>query len=120
MKVLVTGAAGYIGSHTSFALLQAGYDVVALDNYSNSSPISLQRVGELAKREPNVIECDCGDSWALTEVFDEHSDIEAVLHFAAFKAVGESTERPLDYYRNNVSGSIAGNWSNHSGMVTSR
>jgi len=107
MKVLVTGAAGYIGSHTAFALLQAGYDVVALDNYSNSSPISLQRVGELAKREPTVIECDCGDSWALTEVFDEHSDIEAVLHFAAFKAVGESTERPLDYYRNNVSGSIA-------------
>ena len=107
MKVLVTGGAGYIGSHATLVLLQAGHEVVTLDNYSNSSPVSLQRVGELAQRDPVTLEGDAGDPATLEKIFEEHSDIEAVLHFAAFKAVGESTEKPLPYYRNNVAGSIA-------------
>ena len=86
MKVLVTGGAGYIGSHATLVLLQAGHEVVTLDNYSNSSPVSLQRVGELAQRDPVALEGDAGDPATLEKIFEEHSEIEAVLHFAAFKA----------------------------------
>ena len=107
MKVLVTGGAGYVGSHATLVLLQAGHEVVTLDNYSNSSSVSLQRVGELAQRDPVALEGNAGDPATLEKIFEEHPEIEAVLHFAAFKAVGESTEKPLPYYRNNVAGSIA-------------
>ena len=107
MKVLVTGGAGYIGSHTSLALLESGFEVVSLDNFSNSSPDSLARVEKLAGRKVISIEGDLADRLLLRRLFSEHADVSAVIHFAAFKAVGESTFQPLSYYRNNVSGSIA-------------
>ena len=106
-KILVTGGAGYIGSHTTLALLEAGYDVVVLDNFSNSFPESLIRVGKLSGTRPVVVEGDLNDEGLLSSIFSEHAGIEAVIHFAALKAVGESTECPLKYYRNNVSGSIS-------------
>ena len=107
MKVLLTGGAGYIGSHAALALLEAGHEVVVLDDYSNSSPEALRRVGELAGRDPVFREGDAGDRETLQSLFREEAGISAVLHFAAFKAVGESTEKPLAYYRNNVAGSVA-------------
>lgn len=107
MKVLVTGGAGYIGSHTTLALLEAGHDVVVLDNFSNSFPESLVRVGKLAGRSPVVVEGDLTDSSLLKKLFLDHPKVEAVIHFAALKAVGESTEFPLKYYHNNVAGSIS-------------
>ena len=106
MKVLVTGGAGYIGSHTTLVLLEAGYEVVVIDNFSNSIPESLIRVGKLAGKQPIVMEGDLTDSSLLENLFEVHKDISAVIHFAALKAVGESTEYPLKYYHNNVSGSI--------------
>jgi UDP-glucose 4-epimerase len=106
MKILVTGGAGYIGSHTTLALLNAGYDVVVLDNFSNSSKLSLERVAKLAGKSPNVVEGDILDDSAIRSLFDSHSDISAVIHFAALKAVGESAEHPIRYYENNVAGSI--------------
>jgi UDP-glucose 4-epimerase len=106
MKILVTGGAGYIGSHTTLSLLEAGYDVVVLDNFSNSFPESLTRVGKLAGKEPVVVEGDLTDSSLLKKLFLDHPEVEAVIHFAALKAVGESSEFPLKYYHNNVSGSV--------------
>jgi len=106
MKILVTGGAGYIGSHTTLALLEAGHDVVVLDNFSNSLPESLVRVAKLAGKEPVAVEGDLTDSSLLKKLFLDHPEVEAVIHFAALKAVGESTEYPLKYYYNNVAGSI--------------
>lgn len=104
MVILVTGGAGYIGSHTTLALLQAGYDVVVLDNLSNGSSESLNRVAKIAKRECLLIKGDVRDSALLCRLFEEHS-VEAVFHFAGLKAVGESVTQPLRYYDNNVLGS---------------
>ena len=104
--ILVTGGAGYIGSHTVIELLSAGYDVVVLDNYANGSPEALRRVRELTNKDFAVYEMDILDSTALNCLFAEQA-IDAVIHFAAFKAVSESVERPLDYYRNNVAGTIS-------------
>ena len=104
--ILVTGGAGYIGSHTVLALLQAGWRVVVLDNFSNSSPESLRRVAELAGREPVLVRGDVRDREALARVFASHP-ISAVMHFAGLKAVGESVREPLRYIDNNVSGSVA-------------
>ena len=106
MKVLVTGGAGYIGSHTTLVLLEARYEVVVIDNFSNSFPESLVRVGKLAGRQPILVVGDLTDSSLLQNLFEEHKDISSVIHFAALKAVGESTQYPLKYYQNNVSGSI--------------
>ena len=106
MKILVTGGAGFIGSHTTLTLLEAGYDVVVLDNFSNSFPQSLTRVAKLAGKGPIVVEGDLTDSSLLQNLFTENKNISAVIHFAALKAVGESTEYPLKYYHNNVTGSI--------------
>ena len=106
MKFLVTGGAGYIGSHTVLLLLEERHDVVVVDNFSNSFPDSLNRVGKLAGKHPIVMEGDLTDLSLLQNLFEEHKDISAVIHFAALKAVGESTEYPLKYYQNNVSGSI--------------
>lgn len=104
MKVLVTGGAGYIGSHTTLALLQAGFDLVVLDNLSNSSAKSLSRVAKIAGRSATFVVGDLRDSTLLGRLFAEHS-VDAVLHFAGVKAVGESVVQPLRYYDNNVHGS---------------
>jgi UDP-glucose 4-epimerase len=106
MTVLVTGGAGYIGSHTSLQLLQSGYDIVVLDNFSNSQPISLARVKQLSGVDFPTISGDIRDKSALRDLFKRY-DITSVIHFAGLKAVGESTEKPMLYYDNNVAGSLS-------------
>jgi UDP-glucose 4-epimerase len=106
IKTLITGGAGYIGSHTTLALLHVGHDVVVIDNLCNSSVESLKRVAQLARREPVFVEGDIRDRKLLDHLFAEHT-IDAVLHFAGLKAVGESVTQPLRYYDNNVHGSQA-------------
>lgn len=103
--VLLTGAAGYIGSHTWLALLAAGFDVVGVDDFSNSSPEVLNRLATLAGVEPVFERADVCDAAAMDAVFARHRP-QAVVHFAAFKAVGESTAEPLAYYRNNLGGLV--------------
>ena len=103
--ILITGGAGYIGSHACLEFLEAGYDVVALDNLCNSSRESLRRVEKLTGRELVFVEGDIRDRSALDALF-RHHDIDAVIHFAGLKAVGESVEKPLLYYDNNIAGSI--------------
>ncbi|MDU6807974.1 MAG: UDP-glucose 4-epimerase GalE [Clostridium sp.] len=105
MSILVTGGAGYIGSHTSIELLQAGYDIVIVDNFCNSKPESLNRIEELTGKKPKFYEVDILDRKGLNKVFDENN-IEAVIHFAGLKAVGESVEKPIEYYENNISGTL--------------
>lgn len=104
--ILVTGGAGYIGSHTCVELLDAGYDLVVIDNFSNSKPAVLERIGRISGRAPSFAEVDIRDRGALRDVFREHQ-IDAVIHFAGLKAVGESVAQPLRYYDNNLSGSVA-------------
>ena len=103
--ILLTGAAGYIASHTWLALQAAGFDVVGVDNFSNSSPLVLERIEALGGRKPVFVQADVGDPAAMAAVFSAHP-IDAVVHFAAFKAVGESTQIPLTYYRNNLGGLV--------------
>jgi UDP-glucose 4-epimerase len=103
--VLVTGGVGYIGSHTTLCLLEAGYDVVVLDNLSNSSPAALQRVEKISGRKPFFIHGDVRDRALLDSLFLKHS-FSGVLHFAGLKAVGESVNHPLQFYENNVAGSV--------------
>jgi len=105
-RLLVTGGAGYIGSHTAVALLEAGHDVVSLDNFSNSSPRALERVQRIAGRPLVSIEGDVRDTALLARLFAQHT-LDGVIHFAALKAVGESVEKPLAYYDNNVGGTLA-------------
>ena len=105
MRVLVTGGAGYIGSHTCVELLDAGHQVVVVDNLCNSSSESLRRVVEITGKRLAFVKADLRDRDALREVFREHG-IDAVIHFAGLKAVGESTQIPLEYYENNISGTI--------------
>jgi UDP-glucose 4-epimerase len=103
--ILITGGAGYIGSHACVEFLEAGYDIVVVDNLCNSSAESLQRVRELTGQDFPFVEGDIRDRWMLDELFREH-DIDAVIHFAGLKAVGESVENPLLYYDNNIAGSV--------------
>ena len=103
--ILLTGATGYIGSHTWLALLADGFDVVGVDDFSNSSPRVLERLRQIAGREPVFERTDVCDAAAMHAVLDRHA-VDAAVHFAAFKAVGESTARPLAYYRNNVGGLV--------------
>lgn len=105
MRVLVTGGAGYIGSHTALELLNTGYDVVVVDNFSNSKQESLRRVQELTGKALTFYEVDILDKDALRELFAA-APIDAVIHFAALKAVAESVAQPLRYYHNNVTGTI--------------
>lgn len=105
MKILVTGGTGYIGSHTAVVLLQAGHDVVLLDNFSNSSAVVADRISEIANKPVTLVEGDITDSPALDRFFKQH-EIDSVVHFAGLKAVGESTQYPLAYFRNNVEGTI--------------
>jgi UDP-glucose 4-epimerase len=104
--LLITGGAGYIGSHTIVELLQAGHEVVCIDNYVNSSPEALRRVERIAERRVTQVEGDVRDAAALGRIFAQHA-IDGVIHFAALKAVGESVARPLAYYDNNVGGALA-------------
>ena len=104
-SILVTGGAGYIGSHTTLALLEAGLDVIVLDNLANSSQESLRRVERICGKSVTFIKGDIRDRELLDSIFSRHS-IQAVLHFAGLKAVGESVQQPLAYYENNVSGSV--------------
>ncbi|OAL72762.1 UDP-glucose 4-epimerase [Trichophyton violaceum] len=105
-SVLVTGGTGYIGSFTALALLEAGYKVVVVDSLYNSSEEALNRIELICGKRPEFVNLDVRDEVAFDKVFDAHPDIDSVIHFAALKAVGESTERPLDYYDVNVYGSI--------------
>ena len=104
-SILVTGGAGYIGSHTVVELLQAGFQVVVLDNFSNSSPEALKRVERITGRSLTVYEADLLHESALEEIFSRHSP-QAVIHFAGLKAVAESVAEPLSYYRNNLVGTL--------------
>ncbi len=104
--ILVTGGAGYIGSHTCISLIEAGFDVVVYDNFSNSSKKSLQRAESIARRNIPLVEGDIRDKEVLQTVFDKY-DIDSVIHFAGLKAVGESVQKPLEYYDNNINGTIA-------------
>ena len=106
MNVLLTGGAGYIGSHTAVECLEAGHEVVVFDNLSNSSEKSLERVAQIAGRRVEFVQGDIRDRTALRALFAKHA-IDAVVHFAGLKAVGESVEKPLLYYDNNIGGSIA-------------
>jgi UDP-glucose 4-epimerase len=106
MRVLVTGGAGYIGSHTCVELLSAGHDVVVIDNLANSKIESLYRVAEIAGREPGFVRGDLRDQDALEGLFRDR-DFDSVIHFAGLKAVGESTQIPLEYYENNIGGTIS-------------
>ena len=101
MSILLTGGAGYIGSHTCVEMLNAGYDIVVVDNYSNSSPEALKRVKELTGKDFPIYEADVCDGEAMNALFDREK-IEAVIHFAGYKAVGESVAKPVMYYRNNL------------------
>ena len=105
MKILVTGGTGYIGSHTIVELLKKGYEVVAVDDFSNSKPIVLDRLKEITGQEINFYELDVCDKEKLRKVFDKEK-IDAVIHFAGFKAVGESVAKPLMYYRNNLDSTL--------------
>ena len=101
-KILVTGGTGYIGSHTCVELMAAGYDVVIIDNLSNSNINVLDGIEKIAGRRPEFVEGDCTDINTLRTLFEQHPGIKGIINFAASKAVGESVEKPLLYYRNNL------------------
>lgn len=103
--ILVTGGAGYIGSHTVVELLDAGYQPIIIDNLCNSSPVALERIERICGRAPLFYQADIRDAAALEQIFARHP-IEAVIHFAGLKAVGESARIPLDYYDNNINGTL--------------
>lgn len=105
MAILVTGGAGFIGSHTCVELLNAGYEVVVVDNYYNANPKSLERVKELTGKDFKSYECDIRDSEGMDKIFKENK-IDAVIHFAGLKAVGESCQKPIEYYDNNIGGTL--------------
>lgn len=101
-RILVTGGTGYIGSHTVVELMQKGYDVVIVDNLSNSNQAVLDGITAIVGSTPDFVLADCCDTAAMDALFAQYNDIEGVIHFAASKAVGESVEQPLMYYRNNL------------------
>ena len=101
-RILVTGGTGFIGSHTTVELQQAGYDVVIVDNLSNSKEDVIDGIEKITGVRPDFEKVDCCDKDALEGVFKKYSNISGVIHFAASKAVGESVEKPLMYYKNNI------------------
>lgn len=105
MTVLVTGGAGYIGSHAAVELLESGYDIIVVDNLSNSKKEAINRVKEITRKDFPFYEVDLLDYNALNEIFKKHY-IDSVMHFAGLKAVGESVEIPLTYYHNNITGTL--------------
>ena len=105
MSILVTGGAGFIGSHTCVELLNAGYETIILDNLCNSKSESVKRIKEITGKDVKFYKCDIRDREGLDKIFAENN-IEAVIHFAGLKAVGESCEKPLEYYDNNIGGTV--------------
>lgn len=105
MNILLTGGAGFIATHTAVELMKAGHDVVVVDNYVNSQPEAVRRVEQIAGKKVKLYEADCCDRSALNAIFDENK-IDAVIHFAGLKAVGESVGQPLRYYRNNLDSTL--------------
>ena len=101
MSILVTGGAGFIGSHTCVELIESGYDVIVADNLYNSKALVIDRIEKIAGKRPKFYEIDVCDREALNDLFDKES-IDAVIHFAGYKAVGESTRKPIEYYYNNL------------------
>ena len=106
MSILVTGGAGYIGSHTVVELLNEGYEVIVVDNFSNSKPKALENVKTITGKDFKFYEADLLDRPAIKKIFEENDDIECVIHFAGLKAVGESVEKPIMYYENNIGGTL--------------
>lgn len=106
MKILVTGGTGYIGSHTTVSLIENGYDVIIIDNFSNSKPIVLDKLKEITNRKIKFYEGDVCNKDILRQIFNEN-EIDAVIHFAGYKAVGESVKVPLKYYRNNIDSTLS-------------
>ena len=106
MAILVTGGTGYIGSHTTVELLNIGSDVIIVDNLSNSKELVLDRIEKITGKRPKFIKCDLLDKAALDNVFDTYPEIDSVIHFAGLKAVGESCQKPLLYYHNNITGTL--------------
>lgn len=105
MAILLPGGAGYIGSHTAVELLNAGKEIVIVDNFSNSKPEVLDKIKQITGKDFKFYELDCLDRQALEKVFEENK-IEAVINFAGFKAVGESVQKPIEYYMNNITGAL--------------
>ena len=106
MSILITGGAGFIGSHTAVEFLNAGYDIVVVDNYCNSSPKALERIKEITGRDFRAYEVDLCDKAALEKVFEENPEIDSAIHFAGLKAVGESVAKPGLYYYNNLTSTL--------------
>ena len=106
MNILLTGGAGYIGSHTAVILSEAGHEVVLLDNFCNSRKSILERLQKILSKELPFIECDVRDTSLVSKALQDYK-IDAVIHFAGLKAVGESVEKPIEYYANNVQGTIS-------------
>lgn len=105
MRILVTGGAGYIGSHTCVELLNAGYDVVVVDNLYNASEKALDRVEKITGKKVVFYNADIRDKQAMNDIFDKEK-VDAVIHFAGLKAVGESVVKPIEYYENNIAGTL--------------
>ena len=106
MKILVTGGTGYIGSHTCVSLIESGYDIVIIDNLSNSKREVVDMIEKITSKKVTFYEGDVRDKDLLNKIFDEHK-IDAIIHFAGYKAVGESVMKPLMYYRNNIDSTLS-------------
>ena len=106
MSILVSGGAGYIGSHTCVELIQAGYEIVVVDNFVNSCPEAIHRVEQITGTTIPFVEADLCDADAVERIFTQHPEIDSVIHFAGLKAVGESVAKPLEYYTNNLTSTL--------------
>ena len=106
MSILVSGGAGYIGSHTCVELIQAGHDIVVVDNFVNSCPEAIHRVEQITGTTIPFVEADLCDAAAVEQIFNQYPDIDSVIHFAGLKAVGESVAKPLEYYTNNLTSTL--------------
>ena len=106
MSILVSGGAGYIGSHTCVELIQAGHDIVVVDNFVNSCPEAIHRVEQITGTTIPFVEADLCDAAAVEQIFKQYPDIDSVIHFAGLKAVGESVAKPLEYYTNNLTSTL--------------
>ncbi|MBM6896272.1 UDP-glucose 4-epimerase GalE [Pseudoflavonifractor capillosus] len=106
MSILVSGGAGYIGSHTCVELIQAGYEIVVVDNFVNSCPEAIHRVEQITGTSIPFVEADLCDAAAVEQLFTQHPEIDSVIHFAGLKAVGESVAKPLEYYTNNLTSTL--------------